>query len=150
MVSHFFCPSPWSNRKSSPLFLPLADLRSRSPLCVPWGGFRLCYDASNRTVPRPSTWWVGTQKGHFPIAPREWCLATETTAVDTMGKCPELICHCPWFSGTSRHRRRPKALRPATSAVFARIAQEDAADGHHAEQEIVVKVGNDLERTERG
>ena len=27
----------------------------------------------------------------------------------SMGKCPELIRHCPWFSYACRHRRRPKA-----------------------------------------
>ena len=36
------------------------------------------------------------------------------------------------------------------SAVFARIAQQDSADGHHAEEEIVVQMRNDLQRTERG
>ena len=37
-----------------------------------------------------------------------------------------------------------------TSAVFARIAQQDPADGHHAEEEIVVQMRNDLQGTERG
>ncbi len=36
------------------------------------------------------------------------------------------------------------------SAVFARIAQQDPADGHHAEEEIVVQMRNDLQGTERG
>ena len=37
-----------------------------------------------------------------------------------------------------------------TSAVFARIAQQDSADGHHAEEKIVVQMRNDLQGTERG
>lgn len=37
-----------------------------------------------------------------------------------------------------------------TSAVFARIAQQDPADGHHAEEEIVVQMRNDLQGTEGG
>lgn len=37
-----------------------------------------------------------------------------------------------------------------TSAVFARIAQQNPADGHHAEEEIVVQMRNDLQGTERG
>ena len=36
------------------------------------------------------------------------------------------------------------------SAVFARIAQQYPADGHHAEEEIVVQMRNDLQGTERG
>ena len=66
-------------------FLPLADLCSRSPCCLPWGGFRLCYDASNRTAPRPSTPWGGTQKRAFPHRTAQWCLATETTAIVRWG-----------------------------------------------------------------
>ena len=31
-----------------------------------------------------------------------------------------------------------QADKRQTSAVFARIAQQDATDGHHAEEEIVV------------
>ena len=41
-----------------------------------------------------------------------------------------------------------QADKRRTSAVFARIAQQDAADGHHAEEEIVVKMRNDLQGTE--
>ena len=37
-----------------------------------------------------------------------------------------------------------------TSAVFARIAQQDSADGHHTEEEIVVQMRNNLQGTERG
>ena len=65
------------------------------------------------------------RKGHFPIAPREWCLATETTAIVRWGNCPELIRHCPWFSCTCRHRQRPKARSAGNiSCICADSARE--------------------------
>ena len=41
------------------------------------------------------------------------------------GKCPELIRHCPWFSCTCQHRRRPKARSAGNiSCICADSARE--------------------------
>ena len=109
MVSHFFCPSPWSNRKTASLFslprrfvLPLAllfavgrlpsVLRRKQPDCF------LPIDTMGRHI----------EKG---ISHRTARMVSRNGDLRgcSMRKCPELIRHSPWFSCTCRHRRRPKA-----------------------------------------
>lgn len=109
MVSHFFCPSPWSNRKTASLFLPLADLCSRSPLLFAVGWLP---SALRRKQPdcSPPVDAVGrhTEKGISP-SHRAMVSRNGDHRDRSMGKRPELIRHCPWFSCTCQHRRRPKA-----------------------------------------
>ena len=70
---------------------------------------------------------------------------------------PSFSSNRPNFDAIGTRGRRGNACvlltnvaKRQTSAVFARIAQQDPADGHHAEEEIVVQMRNDLQGTERG
>ena len=65
-------------------------------------------------------------------------------------KPPEFRCHRDGRSRGNACVLLTDVAKRQTSAVFARIAQQDPADGHHTKEEIVVQMRNDLQGTKRG
>ena len=109
MVSHFFCPSPWSNRKTASLFSP--PHRFVLPLALLFAVGRL--PSAPRLKKSDCFLPIDTMGRHtkraFPHRTARMVSRYGDLRDRSMGKCPELIRHSPWFSCTCRRRRRPKA-----------------------------------------
>ena len=109
MVSHFFCPSPWSNRKTASLFLPLADLCSRSPLLFAVGWLPSAPRRKKSDCFFPIDTMGRHTKRAFPDRAARMVSHYGDHRDRSMRKYPELIRHSPWLRYACRHRRRPKA-----------------------------------------
>lgn len=129
--------------KLSPRFIPPSPFSAVFSLCVGVDGVfsLLCCGGSEaalhlRTRMPPTRRPQGTKKTQaFPIAHPDLSNFRMKSGGSSRGNACVLL--------TDVAKRQ-------TSAVFARIAQQDPADGHHAEEEIVVQMRNNLQGTERG
>ena len=128
--------------KLSPRFIPPSPFSAVFSLCVGVDGVFsfLCCGGSEGSAPSGTDAAYSSAAGHkktqaFPIVHPDFSNFRMKSGGRSRGNACVLLTDV--------------AKRQA-SAVFARIAQQDAADGHHAEEEIVVQMRNDLQGTERG